>query len=282
MKTDSLFYELFRRWPALALDLAGLDPQAGPRYVFRAEELKQTAFRLDGVLAPPADSEEPWVFVEVQFQPDDTLYRRLFAEIFLFLHRAPKARSWRALVLYPDAQVERIPTGYASLLTLPELRRVDLHALSGQDRPTPGWQLLRLIVDDPEVAIPRAQHLLGGAPRDAATLDLLNFIETILIYKLPRCSRAEIQTMLALTDIDLKQTRFYQDVLAEGRQEGRQEGRKQGEAAMLLRLITLKFGPPDTQVRHQIATADADTLLRWSERVLTASTLGEVLDPVDR
>lgn len=92
MKTDSLFYELFRRWPALALDLAGLDPQAGPRYIFRAEELKQTAFRLDGVLTPPEDSEEPWVFVEVQFQPDETLYRRLFAEIFLFLHRAPKAK----------------------------------------------------------------------------------------------------------------------------------------------------------------------------------------------
>lgn len=285
MKTDSLFYELFRRWPALALDLAGLDPKAGPHYIFRAEELKQTAFRLDGVLTPPEDSEEPWVFVEVQFQPDDTLYRRLFAEIFLFLHRAPKTRSWRALVLYPDAQVERIPTGYASLLTLPEMRRVDLNALSRQDRPTPGWDLLRLIVDDPEVAIPRAQRLLEGAPRDAATLDLLNFIETILIYKLPRCSREEIQAMLALTDIDLKQTRFYQDVLAEGRQEGhqegrqegRKEGRKQGEAEMLLRLISLKYGPPDAQVRHQIATADAETLLRWSERVLSAATLGEIL-----
>ncbi len=84
--------------------------------------------------------------------------------------------------------------------------------------------------------------------------------------------------MLALTDIDLKQTRFFQEVLA----EGRQEGRKQGEAAMLLRLFTLKFGPPAAEVRRQIVTADADTLLRWSERVLTAATLGDVLDPADR
>ena len=31
MKTDNLFYELFRQWPAVALDLAGLDPAAaGP------------------------------------------------------------------------------------------------------------------------------------------------------------------------------------------------------------------------------------------------------------
>jgi len=273
MKTDSLFYELFRRWPALALELAGLDPLAGPRYVFRAEEIKQTDFRLDGVLAPPPDSDEPWVFIEVQFQPDDNLYRRLFAEIFLYLHRTPKARPWRALVIYPDASVERIPIGYASLLTLPEIQRVDLNALRGQERPTPGWELLRLIVDDTEMAIRRAQRLLSGVPRGAATQDLLNLIETILIYKLPRCSREEIQTMLALTDIDIKQTRFYQDVLA----EGRQEGRKQGEAAMLLRLIALKFGPPDAQVRRRIEAADADTLLIWSERVLTARTPDEVL-----
>ena len=91
--------------------------------------------------------------------------------------------------------------------------------------------------------------------------------------------------MLALTDIDLKQTRFYQDVLAEGRQEGRQEGRKEGrqegrqegEATLLLRQIQLKFGPPDSAVRQRIQTADADTLLRWSERILTATTLDETL-----
>ena len=81
--------------------------------------------------------------------------------------------------------------------------------------------------------------------------------------------------MLALTDIDLKQTRFYQDVLAEGIEEGRQEG----EAALLLRLITLKFGSPDPLIRHRIETADTETLLRWAERLLTATTLDQVLIP---
>jgi predicted transposase/invertase (TIGR01784 family) len=304
MKTDSLFYELFRRWPALALDLAGLDPAAAPRYVFRAEEIKQTAFRLDGLLAPAEDSDEPWVFVEVQFQPDDGLYRRLFAEIFLYLHRAPKARPWRALVLYPNIGIERVPLGYASLLDLPEVQRVDLGALRGHERPTPGWEILSMILDEPEATIARARRLLAGAataPWVAETLDLLNLIETILVYKLPRCSREEVQVMLALTDIDLKQTRFYQDVHAEGleegfqkgrqegqreglqkgrqegRQEGRHEGRQEGEAAVLLRLIQLKFGPPDQTLRQRIAATDAETLLRWSERILTAQTLDEVL-----
>ena len=63
----------------------------------------------------------------------------------------------------------------------------------------------------------------------------------------------------------------------EGRTEGRTEGRQQGEARVLLRLITLKFGSPSEAVREHIATADPETLLRWSERILTAQTLDEVL-----
>jgi len=62
-----------------------------------------------------------------------------------------------------------------------------------------------------------------------------------------------------------------------GRQEGRREGRQEGEAAVLLRLITLKFGPPSEPVRQRVQEADAETLLDWSERVLTAQRLDEVL-----
>jgi len=107
MKTDALFYELFRHWPGVALQLAGLDPSRAHAYEVRSEEIKQTAFRLDGILAPSEDSDDPWLFLEVQFQPDDSLYRRFFAEIFLYLHRLPKPRPWRALVIYPSAQAER-------------------------------------------------------------------------------------------------------------------------------------------------------------------------------
>ena len=62
-----------------------------------------------------------------------------------------------------------------------------------------------------------------------------------------------------------------------GQEEGCKEGRQEGEALVLMRLIELKFGPPSEAVRAQINAADADTLLRWSERILTAQTLDEVL-----
>ncbi|QXP84029.1 Rpn family recombination-promoting nuclease/putative transposase [Methylococcus sp. Mc7] len=283
MKTDTLFHELFRQWPALALDLAGLDPAAADRYRFRSEELKQAAFRLDGVLAPIEDSDDPYVFIEVQFQPDETLYRRLFAEIFLYLQRAPQACDWRALVLYPSAVTERIPRGYASLLSLPEVQRVDLSALSGQDSDTPGWELLRLIVDETDAALARAARMIQCQAED---LELLNFIETILVYKLPRSSREEIQVMLGITDIDLKQTRFYQEVLAEGRleghqkghQEGRQEGRQLGEALVLRRLLTHRFGPLPDWVEQRIQQAPPEQLETWAERLLDAESLPAVFE----
>ena len=62
-----------------------------------------------------------------------------------------------------------------------------------------------------------------------------------------------------------------------GIQKGRKEGHKEGEAAMLLRLIARKFGPPPETVRERITHADSETLLAWSDRILTAQTLDEVL-----
>ena len=61
-----------------------------------------------------------------------------------------------------------------------------------------------------------------------------HFIETILVYKLPHLSREEIKKMLALNEVELRQTRFYQEVSTEGRQEGKQE--------LLSRELRRKFG----------------------------------------
>jgi predicted transposase YdaD len=63
---------------------------------------------------------------------------------------------------------------------------------------------------------------------------------------------------------------------AEGRREGEAEGRREGEAEVLLRQLRLRFGALPEDVTARLNTADAETLLRWSERVLSASTLDAV------
>jgi hypothetical protein len=64
--------------------------------------------------------------------------------------------------------------------------------------------------------------------------------------------------------------------LQQGLEQGRQEGRKEGEAAILLRQISLKFGPPSEHVRARIEAADADTLLDWSARILAAERVDDI------
>ncbi len=58
--------------------------------------------------------------------------------------------------------------------------------------------------------------------------------------------------------------------------KGRQEGRQEGEAAVLLRQITLKFGPPTRMLETRIKSAEPDQILGWAERVLAAETVEDV------
>lgn len=87
MKTDSLFYRLFQEFPAIFFELIGNTPELGNNYQFSSVEVKQTAFRIDGVFLSSQGEENPIYFVEVQFQPDGEFYARFLAEIFLYLRQ---------------------------------------------------------------------------------------------------------------------------------------------------------------------------------------------------
>jgi len=58
----------------------------------------------------------------------------------------------------------------------------------------------------------------------------------------------------------------------------RDEGRREGEVEVLLRQLQLRFGPLPADVTARVTAADVETLLRWSERVLSAPTLDTVFD----
>ena len=68
-----------------------------------------------------------------------------------------------------------------------------------------------------------------------------------------------------------------QEGLQIGKQEGLQIGKQEGEAQILKRQLTRKFGELSEEKRRMVETADSETLLKWSERVLTADSLEEVL-----
>ena len=84
MRTDILFFTIFKKFPFLFFELIGRSAEDAQRYQFYAPEVKQAAFRLDGLFLPQEDIDQNSIlFVEVQFQKDAWFYARLFSDPLL-------------------------------------------------------------------------------------------------------------------------------------------------------------------------------------------------------
>jgi len=83
----------------------------------------------------------------------------------------------------------------------------------------------------------------------------------------------ELENMLAATTTD----NWFEQSKEEGRKEGRKEGHKEGEVTLLIRLLEKKFGVLETQTRASFFKLDAETLLKYADRLLAAKTIQEVL-----
>ena len=259
MKTDSLFYQIFLRFPDSFFDLIGQPQQQAANYQFTSQEVKQLSFRLDGLFMPlREDSQQPLYLVEVQFQPDDTLYYRLFAELFLFLRQYQPPHPWQIVVIYPHRRVEREQSlHFGEILNLASVRRIYLDELP--HNPSLGIGVIKLVVESETEAVRTAQTLIERTREEitdqSSQRQLINLIESIIIYKLPQKSREEIEAMFELSD--LKQTRVYQEALAEGEKQGLERGLErglqEGERLVVENLLRVRFGELDPPLQGIIS-----------------------------
>jgi len=231
LKTDSIFYRIFQSIPSTFFELINQPPQLASAYQFSSVEVKQLAFRIDGVFLPNTP-DLPIYFAEVQFQPDKKLYSRLFAEIFNYLDKTELTNNWRGVVIFPNRSVDNGNTErYTEILNSQRVTRVYLDELSSIEASSIGIQTVKLIVEPESTATTKALEIVNTAREQildvTAVSEIIQLIETILIYKLPRLSQEEIGKMFGLNE--LRQTRFYQDVFAEGKEEGRQQGKEEGK-----------------------------------------------------
>jgi len=269
MKTDTLFYRLFKNAPELLLELAKLDTRDSHNYRFCSEEIKQTAFRLDGILTPTEkDSDLPILFAEVQFQPDQHFYSRFFCEIFFYLHQNQPQQAWQAVVIYPTRKTETNGNQhYAALLNSNQVKRIYLEDLANPEPEKIGLQLIQLIIVEEKNALKTAQNLLNRIKieTDQKTAAYwLEWVETIMVYKLPQLNREEIQKMLGYKDIELKQTRFYQDVFTEG------------EAKIILRQLKRKLGPLKPSAITLIQQLNTNQLEILSDQLFDFTTANDL------
>lgn len=279
MKTDSLFYRLFQSRPSLLFELIGEMPASASAYRFQSVELKQTAFRLDGVFAPPAgDRVSPIVFLEVQFQGEKGFYSRLVSEVALYVRQYQPVNPWKIVVLYPSRAVDIGETyHFEPLLNSPQVQRIYLDELGEVGELPLTLGLLRLIVTPEAQAVSAAQAWVAKTRTEVRNAQeqaqLLDLVETIMVYKFSRLSRQEIQQMLGFTETDLKQTRFYQDVFAEGEQEGRQEG----EAAIVLRQLIRRFGSLEMDSQTRIRQLSIEQLEALAEALLDFTSVADLM-----
>jgi predicted transposase/invertase (TIGR01784 family) len=231
VKTDSLFYRLFQEFPSIFFELIGNSPQIAENYTFSSIEIKQTAFRIDGVFLPIQGEQNPVYFVEVQFQNDTEIYSRLFSEIFLYLRQNQPQYSWRGVVIYPSRSLDTSDiNNYSELFTSQRVTRIYLDELGETVSLPLGIATMKLIVENQDTAIVTAKELINRTQQEINPelnqRQLLELIETILVYKFPQMSLQEISEMFGLSD--LKQTRVYQEGKQEGKQEGIQQGKQEG------------------------------------------------------
>lgn len=252
MKTDTIFYQLFKEFPRIFFELIG-QPDTNPNaYSFTAPEIKQQGFRLDGLFLPREDfSTSPLYFVEVQCYKDEEFYERLFAQIFLYFRQyKPTNPDWYAIVIYSRRSHETPPAPRYQLLMENYVRCFYLDEIETAAEQSLGIGILRLVVESPTLTGSRAQQLINKAVTeltDAITRQqIIEFIETIVVYKFPKLSREEVEAMLGLSE--LRQTRVYQ----EAREEGIEQGKRQTKLEMVSILLELGLSIQEIATRLQL------------------------------
>jgi predicted transposase/invertase (TIGR01784 family) len=260
LKTDSIFYQIFQASPGILFELLEQSPDLALGYDFSSVEIKQVAFRLDGILLPKPNAPDQTIwFVETQMQDDPEFYHRFFAEIHLYLKLHPKTVDWQAVVIFPSRNIEpKSRHLHRANLNSDQVHRVYLDDFKDSSTESLGIGLMQLIVTDTADAIAKAKELLTRteplSKTDAKFSAIMETIETIIVYKFPSLSREEIERMLGLSE--LRQTKVYQEALKEGREEGIAEGEQTGAVkearSLILRQLSRRVGTLPANVEAQI------------------------------
>jgi predicted transposase/invertase (TIGR01784 family) len=282
LKTDSVFYRIFQASPGILFELLGQSPDLAQGYQFQSVEIKQLAFRLDGVLLPAPDAPDQTVwFIEVQFQHDATFYQRFFAEIYLYLDLHPQTVDWQAIVIFSTRNVEPANQRlYRVNLNSDQVHRVYLEDFRDSSTESIGIGLMQLIVADTVDAISKAKALLAKtqplSKTDTKFTAIMELIETIVVYKFPSLGREAIEKMLGLSE--LRQTKVYQEALQEGEQRGRTEGIAEGERSLILRLLTRRVGEVSLEARSQIQALSLEQVEALGEALLEFSVPSDLVN----
>jgi predicted transposase YdaD len=262
------------------------------------------------------DGKEPvevYVLLELQSRPDPSMPVRFTAYEGLFYQHLMAGRpsaAWREMppvipiLVYNGGGPWNVSTDFGSLIVdldpsaetyRPRLQyrlvneaAYDRQALEALNSPVADLFWIEKSRDWQDV-LSGVRRLRQSIPPDETSLRRAfeTWLQTVILPRFGlsleevsgELTLEELETMLA-ENIDRWNRQIREEGREEGRQEGlqkgRQEGRQEGEARVLLRLLRLKFGSLTPETEERVRSADADRLLEWSERVLTAERLQDI------
>jgi predicted transposase YdaD len=139
-----------------------------------------------------------------------------------------------------------------------------------QESSSLGLGMIQLVVEPEAKAGEKARDLMEQARVQVANAEaqekILELIDKILVYKFPRLSRQELDNMFGLDD--LRQTRYFQDVMQDGRLEAARES--------ILRVLKVRFtNQPDDFIETLNKIDDLSSLNGLLEKAVTVKDVPE-------
>ena len=252
MHTDTIFYQIFLTFHSLLFELLGQPIENAEGYQFTSVEVKEKAFRFDGIFMPDS-AEKPIYFVEVQFQNKPEFYWELITEINIYLNQYKPQQDWQAVALFAKRSLDvEVLTNYQQeLVNSGRIQRIYLDEIPAGSI---GMGLIELIVSKENQAPQLVQNLMARTKteisNDREKKGIIELLETVLVSKFSQLSRQEVEAMFLLSDI--KQTRVYQ--------EAKEEGQQEGEKNLLLRILSKRFGKLSSGGKYELPVRYIETI----------------------
>ncbi|MCA6502728.1 MAG: Rpn family recombination-promoting nuclease/putative transposase [Pseudanabaena sp.] len=299
MRTDTLFHQLFNAFHSLLFELIERPISEAEGYEFISVEVKEKAFRFDGIFIPKAKDKLIYL-LEVQFQQKEDFYWEYLSEIYLYLNQYRPEHDWKAIAIFARRSYEPEPRSHVQeMLNCQRLQRVYLEDLVDRETDSFAIAIIQLILSTESQAVTMARQLGDKIEQEndpEIQEQVLELIETVLVYKFPKLSRQEIEAMFTYSD--LKQTRVYQEAREEGELRGEQRGEQRGlqlgeqkglklgekrglvkgQATMLLRLLNRKFGQISPSLRGKVNKLSAKQLENLAEALFDLETIADLSD----
>ncbi len=267
MRRDSIFYKLFQQFPPLLFQLLPSSPPNADAYRFDSVAVKEPKFEIDGVFLP-SDPNGVVYFCEVQFQKDEQLYERVFAESLLYFYRnRHRFSDWQIVIIYPSRSTEQSNTHpYRALLNSEQVHRIYLNEL-GNIRQLPiSVALMVLTTLDESQAPTEARYLLQrNITEQPSSRAIIEMVTTIMVYRFDSLTQQEVELMLGIT---LQETRVYREI--------KQEGRSEEASNLIIRQLTKRFGDLSEEMRISISGLPLTVLEDLSEALLDFVNLADL------